>query len=183
MDNNRCALTCITNGYVPWGLICKGCSTICLTCSVNPNNCTSCDNSGTNPYFFNNNCLSTCTGGYYNDNNAWTCRSCNPPCETCTSASINSCLSCISPLYLYQTSCETSCPDKFYINGRKCSPCLDPCLTCTAGTICLSCNSTLFLYKQDCVAACPFGMIVDPPNICKNCTLNCKTCVGADNQC
>ena len=80
LDQDRCALTCVTNGYVPWGLICKGCNSICLTCSGSPNNCTSCDTTGSNPYFFNNNCLSSCSGGYYNDNTHFTCEKCNSPC-------------------------------------------------------------------------------------------------------
>ena len=183
LDQNRCALTCVTNGYVPQGLICTSCNAECLTCANTPSNCTSCDTSGPNPYFFNNKCLSSCSGGYYSNNVLFTCSPCTPPCETCTDASISSCLTCVSGTFLYQNSCQASCPAKYYINGQVCSPCLDPCLTCTAASICTSCNSTLFLLKQNCVASCLSGQIVTNPNICENCTSNCKSCVGSTNQC
>lgn len=73
LDQNRCGLTCVTHGYVPSGLICTQCNPICLTCNNTPTNCTSCDTAGTNPYLFNNNCLSACSGRYYSDSTTFTC--------------------------------------------------------------------------------------------------------------
>lgn len=52
MDDGACSLTCLTLGTVPFNNQCVSCSTVCLTCSLTPTNCTSCDLSSANPYLY-----------------------------------------------------------------------------------------------------------------------------------
>lgn len=67
--------------------ICYPCSNQCLTCSIIPNNCTSC--SAGDRYLLNNNCL--CKEGFYD--NGGVCIACDVKCRTCANTATN-CLAC-----------------------------------------------------------------------------------------
>ena len=112
----RCYLECMTLGTVPSGNQCVQCQSSCLTCSLAPTNCTSCDITSLNPYLNNNKCLSICPQFYYASNNTYTCVLCTPPCETCTSGSISSCVTCQTGHYLFGTTCTPTCPNLYYEN-------------------------------------------------------------------
>ena len=59
-------LSCLDSNKFLVGGSCVGCTSPCITCSLNPNNCTSCALSTGFPYLLNYSCLSSCPGGYYN---------------------------------------------------------------------------------------------------------------------
>jgi proprotein convertase subtilisin/kexin type 5 len=182
LDQNRCYLTCQTNGYVINGLVCTNCSAPCITCSGLVTNCTSCNVSSLNIYLFNNNCLSTCGSGYYNNVISDICSACTSPCETCTNVSVSSCLTCIQNYYLFNSTCSQTCPNSYYMSGLICVSCPSGCLTCSSATICNSCNSSLYYLSGSCLNSCPVGML-EVSNICTNCYGNCQTCLSASTQC
>lgn len=129
LDQGACYSSCQTANTVisSDGLTCVGCSSLCLTCSQNQYNCTTCNTASANKYLFNNNCLASCANGYYPNDNLMTCSLCTPPCQTCTSGSVTSCLSCQTNYYLHGSSCLLGCPAETFQNGSKCSSCQTPC--------------------------------------------------------
>lgn len=74
-----CYTTCPDGSYVDYTLVnCQACNSICLTCSGNSLNCTSC--LGT--FKHNNLCVSKCPTGYYALNNV--CLVCDASVSTCS---------------------------------------------------------------------------------------------------
>ena len=64
------------------GFVCVGCAVKCLTCRDNKDYCLRCSTSSAYKYFHNNDCLTNCPDGYYNDQSSSTfyCQTCTPPC-------------------------------------------------------------------------------------------------------
>ncbi|KAL4508008.1 hypothetical protein ABPG72_021381 [Tetrahymena utriculariae] len=155
---------------------CQLCDPSCYTCSQSATNCNSCTGS---LYLFNNQCLSGCPDGYYQETNN-TCQQCDPSCKTCNNAGNTSCLSC-SPSYGYlknQTCIQ--CPIQFYgdTTNQTCQPCHSSCYSCDAGTSsdCLSC-STNFLQDRKCISICSNGFWGNSStHTCDQCDPNCLTC-------
>lgn len=116
-------------------------------------------------------------------------------CAVCSTAI--DCVQCNSPYYLQLISCVEACDPGFYKYNRacvlscpsssypiqssyECSPCVAPCLTCSAANLCLSCVSGYFLEQSTCVQACSRSELFtnltsqqcEPcPNPCTQCTV------------
>lgn len=111
---NAC-LTAAPPGYYDNNGVATLCSSICATCSLLANNCTSCIGALA---LNNNSCTSTCDFGEVPVNNV---------CVNCSTAAPNYCRTCqgtttyctacvvVSPqVYLFSGSCGSSCPNYTY---------------------------------------------------------------------
>lgn len=161
---------------------CVGCSSPCITCSGNPTNCTSCALSTTYPYLFNNICLPNCPANYFNDIDINACTKCTSPCQTCTSALTNACVTCINGTFFLSGYCLPSCPAGYYNNGTACLACVPPCQNCYDSANCISCSNGSYLMGSQCNASCATGMIVINNTYCQYCTGLCLTCLTANSS-
>lgn len=165
-------------------LKCLPCSFACLTCTNSATNCLSCHPGSFLQY---NQCLSTCSVGYFQFNNA--CSPCSYPCATCSLSPLN-CTSCQSLYIYFQSSCISLCPTTYYSTNNSCQPCRYPCRTCqtnyislTTSAYCLSCvsNSATVYYLDSgaCVTKCPENSYGDQSTLaCRPCIFPCLTCSG-----
>lgn len=102
---------------------CLGCQSPCSTCSSSITTCASCSLSTGFPYLLSNKCLDTCPYSYYNDTALNKCSPCNIPCESCSTASTSSCITCL-PNYLFLSGlCLFPCPSGYYSNSTDCLAC------------------------------------------------------------
>ena len=77
---NTCYSTCPDGTYITYTNVdCAACSSLCYTCSVAANNCTSCHDR----YYYQNTCVSKCPTGFYGSTSLI--------CEACSSSSTNVC--------------------------------------------------------------------------------------------
>jgi proprotein convertase subtilisin/kexin type 5 len=136
---------CLTNcplKYYPENSKCLACNPECLTCRQGPASCVTC-----NPGFLfinsTSTCLSNCTAlnQYYNSA-IFECQNCSIDCQTCYGSRYDQCLSCNTPLALYNSVCVLQCPDGLFRNSNTVCQLCDPwsCLTCQgSSTNCTSC--------------------------------------------
>lgn len=131
---------------------CLPCSEGCATCTSSSSEaCTSCFQ-GFYMQPTSNSCRVNCPeAGYWPNPSDNKCAQCNPACTQCTGPEATSCQTC-SPGFFKQpssTECITSCSQGYYKdnNTNSCSPCSEPCLTCTGASnaSCLSCLPEYFL--------------------------------------
>lgn len=122
-------------------------------------------------------CYKICPDMTYPSDMTVTCEACPKECATCLSNT--TCLSCTDGYYLYNRTCLTTCPDRFYPKSRNCDSCLYPCMTCANSSLCLTC-AVNFLFNGSCTSSCPdtyyrdyVGMICQP---CKSNLTRCLTC-------
>lgn len=113
MSTISCVLTCSTGEFAnSITFTCDACNlTICATCNVMMNNCTSCASG----YFYDSlslSCLSTCLLGYYPEPMTRTCKACQFPCTQCVNTTY--CSSCATNYKLYLNRCYSSCPVGYY---------------------------------------------------------------------
>jgi hypothetical protein len=181
------------------------CGDPCLTCQGTSVTCTSCRAESCCPYFWNNQCNSTCPPSKVDIDGSKTCVNCSSNCLTCL-ATVDSCTSCLeggeNP-YLMGTTCVKECVEPkriVYLNtclencplaatiriGDKCFNCAENCAKCE-GTVdnCTECKAGSFYYNASCLSECP-GLITvrdDTTKTCKPCTNNCKNCVGSESTC
>ncbi|KAL4471739.1 hypothetical protein ABPG74_008632 [Tetrahymena malaccensis] len=199
LASNSCVLRCTESQYVQmtkqdqinWlnmqyslinssNLTCNQCSSICKTCILQSNRCTSCQQG----YFlYQNKCIKNCPSKYYQsigENQQPICQKCQYPCIECTSQ--NLCLSCQSGFslwqngvcgydyqvvgqcsidqYQFQSMCFDQCPQGSLVIGRRCL-CQNRCKQCTYTSISnsISCTQCLisdqYTYQEQCVAKCP----------------------------
>jgi proprotein convertase subtilisin/kexin type 5 len=175
---------------------CQQCSSLCVTCEGNPDNCTN----GQCPFgyfFFNNSCLTTCFPGFYGDRVSWHCLSCNPACSTCFGSGATSCNSCKFDnttnttfyLQLGTTICITFCPfGQIPSANNQCVACAPQCAGCSMlQANCTNCSSLngVFVYLQNgtCSAVCQSGTYAQNGsssnnNLCLPCNSACHTCYG-----
>lgn len=127
-----------------------------------------------------NSCTATCPDYYFIQSSTLTCQKCINLCLTCTST--NNCQKCVTPYFLYNNQCVTSCPEQTYsvmnTGGYQCKNCGYNCSVCTDNTTCSTCISESFLLNGVCYQACPsgyYGRSVD--YTCQPCSLgNCANC-------
>ena len=137
----QCLSSCPSNlfaGYSGSIQTCLSCDASCSTCSSpSENACTSCFDG----YFLNSN-------GY--------CVKCDPSCATCLTSATD-CTSCVSDLFLLESSCVSSCPAAYFQDNvnricSTCSPflttrpegsscCGSNCANCTVNGYCAVCES------------------------------------------
>ena len=153
--------------------ICKACNLNCLTCIDSSTKCTSCDSP---LYLSGGTCVDACLEPEWGRNNTRTCgvactesyeygdpfdkricKKCDNICKTCKFSALN-CMSCEAPHFLSLSSCVTACPFPKWGNNN----------TSTCDDICANTNQ--------------FGDASDQ-RICKNCDLNCATCIETAIKC
>ena len=98
----ECVNYCPDSVYIgdPLSRQCVACHPTCLTCSIQVDNCTSCQEGLALSF---NACLPTCSPGLY-IYNSQCIDYCIGPCLTCATLAI-SCTSCITPYLLYNHHC------------------------------------------------------------------------------
>lgn len=181
------------------------CQDPCLTCQGTSVTCTSCRAESCCPYFWNNQCNSTCPPGKVDIDGSKTCVNCSSNCLTCL-ATVDSCTSCLeggeNP-YLMGTTCVKECvePKKIvYLNtcvencplagtiriGDKCFSCAENCAKCEGAVDnCTECKVGNYYYNASCLSECPSLITIrdDATKTCKPCTNNCKNCTGSESTC
>lgn len=92
-----CGLGCPDGQYISAGIpnLCQPCSSACITCASNPENCTNV-NCSLNFFFLNNSCLRTCPDNYYPNSTLRQCIQCDQGCQTCYASGLNACTRCNS---------------------------------------------------------------------------------------
>ncbi|KRX07476.1 Insulin-like growth factor binding protein, N-terminal [Pseudocohnilembus persalinus] len=163
------------------------CDSSCKTCQNSFDNCLTCLDGD----YFNvdeNTCHSTCPADKIQiESPSKQCISCDVSCATCTSLAV--CQSCNNGYYLYNNSCQATCPDGYYPdnNLNECVICNSACLTCTgsSNTDCIDCQTTPQYYfmssDSTCYATCPTGYYPSDttnPKSCQQCTSGCATCTS-----
>lgn len=144
---------------------CIACTLPCLTCVTTVTKCLSCSQVSSALYLSNNVCVAdvNCPATTYPNSTSLHCEPCVAPCNTCTS--YLHCLTCntgfnfISSNFTCSDSCAIGTIPLTTSEGRICTACTFPCLTCvTTLTNCLSCSqlpTALYLSNGVCVPKCP----------------------------
>jgi len=134
------------------------------TCDACSTSCASCNGASSS------NCLICFTGYYLSSGN---CIGCASECSACETSSTY-CLSCSASLYLFNNSCQSSCPMQYYerLDDCTCQKCDSSCLTCSGSGVsgCTSCANGYYLYPS-------------PNGSCSKCDISCKTCVNSATDC
>ena len=190
-----CAQLCPQGQYIDAAFpnSCQQCSSLCVYCLTNANNCTN----GTCPYgyyFYINTCISVCFAGTYGNSTNWQCMACHAACSTCFSADPASCYTCqtdtatntVYYLQLGTTICSTSCPaGQLTGTGNICLACAPQCATCSIiQTNCTTCTvlngASVYLQGGTCTPSCISGTYPynATNNLCLACNIICLTCYG-----
>jgi len=148
IGSDICNTSCPNGQFISSSVLylCQACSSICVTCSISAENCTS-SNCSANYYFLNNSCLSICPDNYYPNPSIRQCSPCVAGCQTCFGGDLNSCTKCNSPngtqyyLQIGLTQCASYCNSGEFENSTtgKCVTCNSACATCTSLIVCQSC--------------------------------------------
>ena len=166
--------------------VCQPCSSVCVTCSVAAENCTS-TTCPQNLFFLSNQCLSSCPDGYYADTALRQCKACATECLKCFGAGAAACTKCSASAYLQigLTTCAATCNPGEYANSvnNECTECNPACALCTSPTVCQSCQSVnglgYFLDVNKCTVKCPSDKFGNTGNFqCVGCADGCATCYG-----
>lgn len=173
--NGVCYQNCPLNSFLKVNSnICEVCQPPCSACLNTSTFCLSCLSkyNSSSYYFLSNVCYaSICPDGYYANTSSRLCIKCSSNCPTCTASS---CLSCVSPLILYQGVCYQDCPSGTYSNSSSCSSCLSICKACLSNEICLSCISNYKLFNSSCYLTCPAFYYANlTGNVCLQCLFPC----------
>ncbi|KAL4456253.1 hypothetical protein ABPG74_014214 [Tetrahymena malaccensis] len=157
LQGNQCQQQCNVGYYSNQGM--------CLLCSQNCLQCTSASN------------CTVCSQGYISIKGV--CQLCNFKCSSCFGLNETQCYSCISPYYLYQSTCQLTCPDQFFkqtitdssnVQQNICQKCNSSCFNCfgTGDNQCKSCINGYFVTSQ---------------NTCSQCSQLCGTCSQSSTLC
>lgn len=162
---------------------CQICKDNCLLCS-SKSSCSKCKEG----FILNENeCISACPPRTVLSDNK--CVPCGNGCETCCPQDQKKCLSCSTPLKLYQKTCVEECPAGTFatIENEKeiCKPCGTHCLTCVSEQECKICQESFVIFEGLCVDNCPNGY-ANVKGICLPCAdqVKCnKCCPNNLNKC
>lgn len=194
LSGSTCSSTCLS-GYCPslTPQVCIACTYPCLTCSVNPTNCTSCNMSNTTYYLYQYGCVLTCPSNTFVNVTLMACKNCPTGCLTCANSSY--CYSCdaaggyawINTTYL----CYNPCPVNYYKeNTTNCSSCNVECRRCVNDPWnCTQCQTSgsqrSFLLGISCYQVCPAPNYGNTStNTCKPCSSYCAICFApTKNDC
>ncbi|EWS75787.1 zinc finger lsd1 subclass family protein (macronuclear) [Tetrahymena thermophila SB210] len=113
---------------------------------------------------------------------------CYSNCITCNAQGCNQCQ---ANYYLYNFTCQTTCPNGYASDQNLiCQPCDPSCQTCSKpqdSTSCLSCNPNTYLNpNKTCQNTCPTSYWTNSSNWqCSACDSTCFTCQipGDSNSC
>ncbi|GCB64740.1 hypothetical protein scyTo_0014807 [Scyliorhinus torazame] len=168
-----------------------------MECDVCHENCIDCDEEQcywceTGFFLSEIECVYTCQGGYYGNEDSAVCDVCHPTCDTCHGPSFEDCDSCKNDQIFQDGMCilNSSVPCKegnyWNVEEKSCFPCSDLCKTCTGEgwNECTSCHSGFYLYREICVSDCPKHTFADSiSEMCEQCEEGCETCSGNKNDC
>lgn len=146
---------------------CKLCNINCATCDGQSTFCLSCSyvNTINIVYLHNNECITFCPTGYWQNSTIEAdhqCSTCHDYCDSCDGPDNDECDICGNQtdaqnntlIYykdLYSRTCNPTCPDGQFIaevNPNECVPCNSSCLLCVTESInCSKCNFGYFLYE------------------------------------
>ncbi|KAL4489108.1 hypothetical protein ABPG73_005595 [Tetrahymena malaccensis] len=169
----------VSNSCLPCDQNCKGCvnsSTQCTSCSQ-PN------------YLKQSQCTNNCGSSYFGDSSDQKCKKCDSTCLTCSGANDNQCITCVSPLLLYQSEkqCKQTCRSDQFLDksNNTCILCNQGCQKCFGPNSdqCISCNLPKVLQGNQCQANCNNGFYISTNNTCNPCDSNCLNCVNTSTKC
>ncbi|KAJ1206755.1 hypothetical protein NDU88_002156 [Pleurodeles waltl] len=156
---------------------CTPCSENCEACS-DSDRCTRCSQGY---YLESGKCLKLeCGDGEVEDPDYAECVPCESGCRRCSSSDPEICSSCIEGLYMYQSRCYNSCPEKTYAedSSMNCVDCDSACLSCEKSE-CFWCKEDFYLLDGQCVSDCGSGFYRDEDEgECDMCHRTCDTCTG-----
>lgn len=168
--NGQCVFECDDGQFVNDKSQCKNCETHCDQCNDSLT-CTKCD---TGFYLYNNDCVSPCPNGTYE--NGSVCSPCDQDlnCKTCEVE--NQCITCPAGTWLNsEKKCVKDCAANEYKTDSSCIPCSENCETCNS-TGCVQCQDGYYFKDGICVSDCGDGY-TSISSICHPCTVNsCGKC-------
>jgi hypothetical protein len=121
---NKCEVPCEV-GYTRTdnsGEECVKCLSVCRSCRGNIDYCIECNDEG--KYLYKGNCLEKCPSGVSIRVGNY-CQDCDANCATCV-GSPQTCTSCGSELYLFNSQCLKVCPQGYEPVESSCKLCADP---------------------------------------------------------
>ncbi|EAR96334.2 latrophilin/CL-like GPS domain protein (macronuclear) [Tetrahymena thermophila SB210] len=157
LQGNQCQQQCNIGYYSNQG--------ICLLCSQNCLQCTSASY------------CTVCAQGYISIQGV--CQLCNFKCSSCFGLNETQCYSCVSPYYLYQSTCQLTCPDQFFkqtltdsqnVQHNICQKCSSSCFNC-------------FGIGDNQCTSCLTGYYVTSSKTCSQCSQLCNTCSQDSTLC
>ncbi|EGR31614.1 zinc finger lsd1 subclass family protein, putative [Ichthyophthirius multifiliis] len=172
--------------------ICDSCDPTCLSCFGKENNkCISCNG---DYYFYKNYCLRDCPEGTYQKDqiNNNICDNCNSKCTECIGPLETECTKCSESLFLDQTQCISSCPERKYKkNGpgninNICDDCHNTCYLCNgpSDNECTKCSGSKYFKANKCLTDCGNHQYGNPiTQNCENCSSNCLQCFQKADDC
>ncbi|XP_061078529.1 proprotein convertase subtilisin/kexin type 5 [Conger conger] len=130
---------------------------------------------------------SRCPPRTFLQQNQFTCRACHPHCGSCDGPGASDCLTCTTPRFLHNGSCESECPVGSFSSSEQaegtelglCSPCDRVCASCSGASPkdCLTCSSGLLHLLNLCLSHCPTGYYAQGSR-CERCDRSCELCWG-----
>ncbi len=178
---NNCSSIVPLNGYYAQAASssCQLCAFPCVTC-LSESQCLSCKIGYWSSLTLS---CSQCSLGTYPSNGS--CLSCPPSCTICYSATY--CSACAVNYYLLLNACvgdpELCYSSGYYVAGRICYACLQPCGSCAVtASNCTSCLSGYIFFLGQCLVECPSGYYRSN-STCLNCDVQCATCVTGSAYC
>lgn len=169
---------------------CKQCSPECLTCSVAPTSCTSCDPAKNRVAGVDAAGRQTCLckpGFYATPDGSCVQSNCNadPFCSQCEQG-LKLCVQCLASKnrIIKQPESICVCMDGYYADSKNnCVACGSGCATCTSATNCTMCVA-LASPAGNGVCTCPaqtfFAISADGVRYCGACGPYCTTCVDGN---
>ncbi|EWS73119.1 zinc finger lsd1 subclass family protein (macronuclear) [Tetrahymena thermophila SB210] len=184
IKNNKCVDQCDQNEYLEKkNLLCQPCAVECQTCNgPTKNDCKQCADG----YFLDaqkSECTQNCPESFFSNKEKKICEACHPLCQTCSSSGNTNCLSCNSPLILFEGKCLKDAPDGYYTDKDKFKKCNEDCKTCDgpSSNDCLSCLEHHFILDKKCYKQCPSTYFNDESSMkCTKCSGLCKECQSTD---
>ena len=173
---------------------CQACSPVCLTCSIAPTSCTSCDPTKNRFPGVDSGGRSTCVCqvGFYSNAVTGECIQTNciadSLCSQCLSAGgIQVCAQCQSSLnrIVQNPAGVCVCASGYFettTTPKVCVACSAGCATCTSATSCLSCVQLATLNANG-GCSCPsqtfFSIALSGIRYCAPCGSNCAVCTDS----
>ncbi|KAL4449882.1 hypothetical protein ABPG74_015001 [Tetrahymena malaccensis] len=184
IKNNKCVDECGQSEYLDKNtLLCKPCAAQCQTCyGPTTTECKQCSDG----YFFDvqkNECKQNCPEKYFPNKQKNLCEECDTKCNTCSNQGDSSCLSCNSPLVLFEGKCLKDAPNGYYKDKEEFKKCKEDCKTCDgpSSNDCLSCQENSFILDKTCHKHCPSTYFNNEKIMqCTKCSGLCKDCQSPD---
>ena len=129
-----------------------------------------------------------CVGGFAQTYFNYTldqCRYCHYSCRNCSGETMYNCTNCTSPYYLYNNTCVSKCPDRYFKSNlsQQCLPCSFACNKTCTGPLpqnCTDCPGNQTLVEGHCTSQmCPSnGYVRTSDKSCQVCNSEGASCNG-----